>query len=176
MTDDLVEKVVEVAAEGGVLDVVEDIDPHELLKPRGRALYDELMLAAPTSRTRQALALEAARQADRLDHLQRVLAGDTQTWLVVSLPARDEGPLVLQVGNAMVEARQTATSLRSLLGQLAAQEVADGDRAAGGAGTSSGEAGGGGGYSTDEVAARRAAREADARSAAAAAAGDPAGG
>lgn len=172
MTDDVVGKVAEVAAEGGVLDVVEDIDPHELLKPRGRALFDELMLAAPKSRTREALALEAARQADRLDHLQRVLAGDTQTWLVVSLPARDEGPLVLQVGNAMVEARQTATSLRSLLGQLATQEVTDSDRTSGG----SEGAGQGGGNSTDEVTARRAAREAEARSAAAAAAVDPAGG
>jgi len=92
------------------------------LDPTGRALYDELTLGGAVTAARRLLAMEAARLVDRLEHLDRVLDGDGETWAQISLPAREGEPLVLQVGNAMVEARQGATSLRQLLAQLAAAE------------------------------------------------------
>lgn len=92
------------------------------LDPQGRALYDELTAGGAITTARRLLAMEAARLVDRLEHLDRVLDGDGETWAQISLPAREGEPLVLQVGNAMVEARQGATSLRQLLAQLAAAE------------------------------------------------------
>ncbi|GAA2022445.1 hypothetical protein WDZ16_13000 [Pseudokineococcus marinus] len=133
------------------------------LAPQGRALYDELTATGTVTTARRLLVMEAARMVDRLEHLDRVLDGDGETWAQISLPAREGEPLVLQVGNAMVEARQTATGLRHLLGQLTTAAAGqDADEEAGG-------------VDANEFTRRRQAREAAARGSAAPGAVDPAG-
>jgi hypothetical protein len=63
------------------------------------------------------LAGEAARLADRLDGLNQLLSGDIDTWVRLrEIDGTDVANLVID--SAAAEARQTANTLRLLLGQL----------------------------------------------------------
>ena len=61
-----------------------------------------------------AVALEACRTVDRLDRLDRVLAGE----LFDVRQDDDGGRMILMVDSALVEARQQGQALAKLLGQL----------------------------------------------------------
>lgn len=56
---------------------------------------------------------EAARIADRLDQLDRLLKGDVDVWC--SIAEGRDGDLQVRVDAALVEARQQASVLRQIL-------------------------------------------------------------
>jgi hypothetical protein len=92
----------------------------------GQALIDEYDVEGlgPVHRR---LVLEAARIVDRLDRLDRLIAGDTDTWARLDVPRQDDGTPVRVVLNVpMGEARQQAVALRALAAELrAARPKAD---------------------------------------------------
>lgn len=84
--------------------------------PRGQALWDAV---APTCDTaRRVLLDEACRLADRLDGLDRVLAGDVDTWATIRNGRGEDMPAEIVVNSAMSEARMTATALRQIITEL----------------------------------------------------------
>jgi hypothetical protein len=89
-------------------------DPIEL-GPRGRALRDELAALPGLAPGDMELVEEAARIADRLDVLARVLRGEDHPWLVTQLDLRK---------NLLGEARQQATTLKTLLEKLQGKQAA----------------------------------------------------
>lgn len=70
---------------------------------------------------------QAARVADRLDAIDRLLTGSADAWLVVSLPRSDEkrGQLVVEVrvDSLVVEERNQTTLLRHLLSEVHRQRA-----------------------------------------------------
>jgi len=64
------------------------------------------------------LLLEACRLVDRLDRLDALLRGDSESWARVRLPGRDAEVLILQVDSAMSEARQQALALKQIFAEL----------------------------------------------------------
>lgn len=112
------------------------------LQARGSALWDALT-SNSESVERCVLAGEAARLADRLDRLDELLSGDSDTWVRLTHRLMTED-YELKIDSAASEARQTAASLRQILSQLA-----------------EGAAPAAGGSIADELEARRAARQAD---------------
>ncbi|MGQ9348938.1 hypothetical protein [Mycolicibacterium gilvum] len=115
------------------------------LGPRALALWDELYAEdAPVGRV--VLIGEACRLTDRADKLDLLLAGDIETWAILSHRTMRED-YELKIDNAASEARQTAAVLSRILTQLKT----------GGAESS-------GGSIADEIAARRAARQSDSAS------------
>jgi hypothetical protein len=64
----------------------------------------------------EVLIIEAGRIADRLEKLDALVSGDTDTW--ASLLDRRGDVVELKIDSAMVEARQQATVLRQLLAEI----------------------------------------------------------
>lgn len=65
-----------------------------------------------------ALIVEAGRMKDRLDHLDRILSGDTDEWLRLEIPASATYTLRVVIDGAAVEARQLATVFRQTLAEI----------------------------------------------------------
>lgn len=63
------------------------------------------------------LLVEACRITDRLDKLDRLLAGDSDAWLRFSVN-EDAGEVTVIIDKAMSEARQQATTLKTLFAEL----------------------------------------------------------
>lgn len=88
----------------------------EELGPRGRRLYREVLAEHPKLGARERVVLEeAARVTDRCDQLDRMLAGDGETWGRVEFAS---GRTVLVIDKAMAEVRQQQQTLARLLGEL----------------------------------------------------------
>jgi hypothetical protein len=89
------------------------------LKARGRALFRALSEARDLAGGNHALAVEAARIADRLDKLESVLSGDADTWCRIRVPRGDDAETVtVVVDGALSEARQQANVLRQIVAGL----------------------------------------------------------
>lgn len=73
------------------------------------------------------LVKQAARVADRLEVIDRLLAGDAAMWATVSLPRPDgkRGRVVVEmrVDNLLVEERSQTTLFRHLLGEIHKQRA-----------------------------------------------------
>jgi hypothetical protein len=108
--------------------------------PRAAALWNELHEPTATV-VRSVLIGEACRLIDRLDKLDRILAGEIDTWAKLILRTQSDA-YELKIDGAANEARQTATALRQILAQLTADQSESP-----------------GGSIADEIAARRAARQ-----------------
>lgn len=94
------------------------------LGERGQALFGEL---SDGSAARDALALEAARLADRLDELDRIIHGDGVLNLMqfrLDFPEGDDEPFVVEVKfqNVLAEARQQALALNQIVQKLGVAE------------------------------------------------------
>jgi len=79
------------------------------LGPRGRRLKRELLALGEPAPGDRVLIEEAARLADRLDVLARILNGEDHPWLVIQIDLRK---------NLLGEARQQALALRQIVAQL----------------------------------------------------------
>jgi hypothetical protein len=87
------------------------------LGSRGRRLYREVAAEHPDLGARQRVVLEeAARTADRLEKLDRILRGDDRVWAYVDVP--DVGRMQLIIEKPMAEARAQQASLARLLSEL----------------------------------------------------------
>lgn len=87
------------------------------LGARGRRLYREVMAEHSELGPRQRVVLEeAARTADRLDVLDRILRGDDEVFVRLDIP--DFGPAQLLVDKVLSEARQQQMALARLMGEL----------------------------------------------------------
>ncbi|PPJ31900.1 hypothetical protein C5E45_32945 [Nocardia nova] len=83
--------------------------------PSGQDLFDSLHDESdPASLT--VLEVEAARIVDRLDHLAALLDGDIDCWARLA-DARDD-VIEVRVDNALVEARQQASTLVRILAEI----------------------------------------------------------
>ncbi|MEU6582827.1 hypothetical protein [Nocardia sp. NPDC046763] len=94
---------------------------HENLGYAGEKLWNALESDAASFET-GVLVLEACRIADRLEHLARILDGDTDIWARIA--AGRDGELEIRVDGALQEARQQAGTLRQLLAAIAARRGA----------------------------------------------------
>lgn len=90
----------------------------EELAGRGRRLYREVIAEQPDLGPRQRVVLEeAARTADRLEQLDRILRGDERVWARILVP--DSGTeMELVVDKTLAEARAQQASLARLLSEL----------------------------------------------------------
>lgn len=140
------------------------------LGKRGKKLFKSL---APegTSDATAALAEEAARIADRLDELDRIIAGkgvlDLMRFRLKDLFSDEDDRNVsveVRFDNVLSEARQQAAALNTLLKTLGL-EAAPAAKPAPKAGAAPTPAAGSGGGGMDDIAARRAEREARRRAA-----------
>jgi len=69
----------------------------------------------------KALIRQAARHADRLEAIDRVLSGDAKAWATVGLPRITDGGVAkieVRVDDLVKEERSQATALRSLLAEI----------------------------------------------------------
>lgn len=114
------------------------------LGERGQALWDAL--AVKVEPAAAVLLAEACRIADRLERLDRIIAGRGDEWLRLKLPDGEGKDLVVIVDGALVEARQQTQVLRQTLAHLAVGSIA------------TTPTGGDGRSIVDELLARRAAR------------------
>lgn len=83
----------------------------------GDVLWRELGGDTATGATR-ALIVEACRITTRLDKLDEFLSGDGQTWLKFREINEDGSVVKVVVDGALAEARQQATALKQLVGEL----------------------------------------------------------
>jgi len=129
---------VTVQADPAAAVVLRGRDLVEQLGPRGRQLWAELRTRGMTPAAR-ALAVEACRIVDRLEHLDRILAGDVDAWARLTIPIPEQVALatglrqpvdgvvtvqvVLVVDGALAEARQQTTALRGLVAELRAERL-----------------------------------------------------
>ena len=102
------------------------------LAERGSALFEEL---SDGTAARDALVLEAARIADRLDELDRIIQGDgvlnlMQFRLGLEPPdSGDEGYVVeVKFQNVLSEARQQAVALSQIVQKIGAVEAKTGGK------------------------------------------------
>lgn len=125
------------------------VTPPAGLGARGRRLWRDL--ATPTTPPAQRVLMEeACRIADRLERLDMILRGESDTWLRLSLD-EDLNQAVVIIDKAMSEARQQAVVLKQIVAEIRQSACA--------AGKPTGEQGG---SLRDQLAARRAARLASA--------------
>lgn len=86
----------------------------EGLEARGAWLWQAVLAERPTMNAAQRVLLEeACRMSDRLDRLHRVVGGEH--FVEYLSPEDDEQVFVVQVNNAIAEARLTATALRGVV-------------------------------------------------------------
>ncbi len=103
-------------AEPAVTEAVTDVVLAEL-GGRGRRLYLAVVQETPELGARQRVILEeAARTADRLETLDRLLRGDERVWARVYVPEVGDPELV--VDKTLAEARQQQGILARLLSEL----------------------------------------------------------
>jgi hypothetical protein len=82
----------------------------------GQRLWDELDGDTAVGGARQ-LIVEACRTTDRLDKLDRILAGEDEAWL--RFKVNDDGDEVtVTINSVLSEVRQQATTLKQLLAEL----------------------------------------------------------
>lgn len=139
------------------------------LGKRGKKLFKALAPEGASDAT-AALAEEAARIADRLDELDRIIAGkgvlDLMRFRLKDLFSDEDDRNVsveVRFDNVLSEARQQASALNTLLKTLGLDAAASGAKPAPKGGAQPADAAAGGGM--DDIAARRAAREARRRAA-----------
>lgn len=92
--------------------------------PRRKTAGQRLIadLARPDDRfALTVMIVEAARIADRLEKLDQLLSGQQKMW--AQLRENREGDIYIQVDNALSEARQQATVLRHLIGEVQRQRA-----------------------------------------------------
>ncbi|QMU22514.1 hypothetical protein [Gordonia rubripertincta] len=89
------------------------------LEPGSKALFDSLFAEGDPESVRT-LAIEAVRTWNRLCKLDRVISGDTDTWL--SLSRNDAGDITVAIDNALTAARTQASSYRMLIEQIWRQQ------------------------------------------------------
>jgi hypothetical protein len=112
---DVTPAVTTVTSEDVTPDVTEPV-PAEL-RDRGRRLYREVLEEHQQLGARERIVLEeAARTADRLDMLDRLLRGDAFVWARIEFAG--EGRRDLVVDKTLAEARQQQGTLARLLGEL----------------------------------------------------------
>ena len=90
------------------------------LAERGQAIYDELSDGTPA---RDSLALEAARLADRLDELDRIIQGEGVLNLMqfrLDFPEGDDEPFVVEVKfqHVLEDARKQALAYSQIVQKL----------------------------------------------------------
>lgn len=90
------------------------------LAERGQAIYDEL---SDGTATRDSLALEAARLADRLDELDRIIQGKGVLNLMqfrLDFPEADDEPFVVEVKfqHVLEDARKQALAYSQIVQKL----------------------------------------------------------
>lgn len=90
-------------------------DAPDGLKERGRRLWRDLG-GGELGPAQRVLLEEACRITDRLDHLDRYLAGDG--WLDLDEQWPGSGRLIVVVDRALAEARQQSVALKQLLTEL----------------------------------------------------------
>ena len=85
------------------------------IKTPGQSLIDDLSLPGdPYALT--IVIIEAARIADRLEKLDRIVSGDEDTWM--RLCAGRDDVVEVRIDSALSEARQQATVLRHLIAEV----------------------------------------------------------
>lgn len=102
-------------------------DGHGPLRERGQRLWDAHHEQIDGQRG-LVLLEEACRIADRLDQLDRLLRGDAELWIHLTLDRSGE-VYEIRVDSALTEARQQAAVLRQLIASLPLKgpEAGDGD-------------------------------------------------
>lgn len=90
----------------------------EGLRAPGRAVYESLVQPG-MDMADIALCEEAGRQRDRLDQLQKIIAGDDTTWATIVKGSGET--LTLRIDSAVAEARQSLTVFRQLIGAIKAR-------------------------------------------------------
>lgn len=85
----------------------------ETLGARGKALWEDLKTGQID---RDVLVLEACRTTDRLDRLERALAGEGSEW--ITFREKRDGDVIVVIDSVLTEARQQALALRALLADL----------------------------------------------------------
>lgn len=93
-------------------DVVDD------LGPGGRALWTELAPGGQVAPGERSLIIEACRIVDRLDKLDTMLAGDASAWITLTSRPGCDDVVEVVIDKQLGEARQQATTLKALLGEL----------------------------------------------------------
>lgn len=143
------------------------------LGDRGRQLWEDFGASKEGDPGSRLLIHEVCRIADDLERLHRLMRGEVDDWVTVTLPrtSGEDEELVLRVDNALTHRRLLVTTLRQTmqdLRRIRPDPLADGDRDPAPPSTDRV----GGGDPVDEFTARRAARRADAADHARAAGGD----
>ncbi|AKF26999.1 hypothetical protein YH66_05225 [[Brevibacterium] flavum] len=95
-----------------------DVGMGEGLRAPGRAVYEALVQPG-MDLADIALCEEAGRQRDRLDQLQKIIAGDETTWAQIVKSTGET--LTLRIDSAVSEARQSLTVFRQLIGSIKAR-------------------------------------------------------
>lgn len=90
----------------------------EGLRDPGRAVYESLVQPG-MDMADIALCEEAGRQRDRLDQLQKIIAGEETTW--ATIVKGSGGTITLRIDSAVAEARQSLTVFRQLIGAIKAR-------------------------------------------------------
>lgn len=98
----------------------EPVDPDGgvVLGPTGRRIWEAMTAQGRPAPLQELLLVEACRIADRLDHLDALLRGEVDAWVSLEVPESGDGPAVVVVNNLISEARQQATALKTLVGEL----------------------------------------------------------
>ncbi|WP_369069267.1 hypothetical protein [Kineococcus terrestris] len=96
----------------------------------GRALWKSVTEAHELDSTQEVQLVEACRAKDRLDKLDDLLRGETETWvkLVVESEPGEAVEVSVQVNGALSAANSTATILKQLLAALRLPDEVSGKR------------------------------------------------
>lgn len=125
-----------------------DVDPPATLGERGASLWRGLRKEGSFGPPEVVLVMEACRIADRLDKLDDLIIGGSETWIDLIETYEGSGIADVVINKPLAEARQQALALKQILAELRQMR-----------GVSAGDSGG---DELDELAARRAARIANA--------------
>ena len=96
------------------------------LGPGGSSLWLRVTDEHDLSATQEAQLLEACRAKDRLDKLDALLRGETETWVRLVHDVRTED-YQIQVDDALKQANATANLLRQLIAALRLPDAAPED-------------------------------------------------
>jgi hypothetical protein len=99
------------------------------LKARGRTLWNDITSGYEIADKPAELVMleEACRIADRLESLDEILRGDSETWVKLTHDLQTES-YVLRIDSALSEARQQANQLKQLLAALRLPDEQSGKR------------------------------------------------
>jgi hypothetical protein len=93
-------------------------EPTAGLGPAGRNLWSQVTGAGPLGPMQTVLLLEACRIVDRLDALDEQMRGGEYLRLQAPEDEDDDRTFVVVVDKALAEARQQATALRGIVGEI----------------------------------------------------------